>query len=109
MKKIMNKGQRLCQAKIFSVINAYPQAAGNSFPATTNALGSKSIGNIIPDNIVDGRKIRIENIDVLAVSFTAKPITLAIPNDTTIRIIRPTKCTPGFCGVFTSKVIGAIK
>ena len=108
MIKITNKGQRLCQVKVFSVINAYPQEAGNSFPAILNALGSKSAGNIIPDNMVDGRKIRMDNIDVLAISFTAKPMMLATPNDTAIKIIRPQKCAPGFSGIFTLKAIGAI-
>lgn len=106
--KITNKGQRLRQVKLLSVMNAYPHAAGNNFPAITNALGSISLGNIIPESIVEGRKIRMENMVVFAVSFTANPITLAILSDAAIRAISPTKYVPGCAGIFASKAIGAM-
>lgn len=106
--RIMNKGQRLCHIKLLSVMNAYPHVAGNNFPAITNALGSISLGNMIPESIVEGRNRRIENIDVFAVSFTANPITLAILSDTAIRVISPTKYVPGCAGIFASKATGAM-
>ena len=106
--RIMSKGQRLCQVKVLSVINTYPQVAGNSFPAITNALGSISLGNMIPESIVEGRNSRIENIDVFAVSFTANPITLAILSDTAVRVISPIKYVPGCAGIFASKATGAM-
>ena len=106
--KITNKGQRLFQVKVLSVINAYPHVAGNNLPAITNALGSISLGNMIPESIVEGRNNRIENIDVFAVSFTANPITLAILRDTTIRVINPTKYVPRCDGIFASKATGAM-
>ena len=87
-------------------MNAYPHVAGNSFPAITNAWGSISPGNIIPESIVEGRNNRIESIDVFAVSFTANPITLAMPSDTAIRVISPTKYVPGCTGIFASKANG---
>lgn len=108
VRKITSKGQRLCQVKILSVINAYPQVAGNSFPAITKALGSISLGNIIPESIVDGRNNRIENIDVFAIFFEANPITLAILSDTAIRVITPTKYVPGCAGILASKASGAM-
>ncbi len=98
----------MCHVKSLSVINAYPHAAGNNFPATANALGSISLGNIIPESIVEGRNSRIENMDVFAVSFTANPITLAILSDTAIRVISPTKYVPGCAGIFASKAAGAM-
>ena len=106
--KITSKGQRLRHAKFLSVMNAYPHVAGNNFPAITNALGSISLGNMIPESIVEGRNSRIENIDVFAVSFTANPITLAILSDTVIRVISPTRYAPGCAGIFASKAIGAM-
>lgn len=89
-------------------MNAYPHVAGNNFPTITNALGSISLGNMIPESIVDGRNSRIENIDVFAVSFTANPITLAILSDTAIRVISPTKYAAGCAGIFASKATGAM-
>ena len=106
--KITTKGQRLCQAKSPSVISAYPHVAGNTFPAITNALGSISLGNMIPESIVDGRNSRMENIDVFAVSFTANPITLAILSDTAIRATSPIIYVPGCTGTFASKTTGAM-
>ena len=107
-RKITSKGQRLCQVKVLSVINAYPHVAGNNLPAITNALGSISLGNMIPESMVEGRNSRIENIDVFAVSFTANPITLAILSDTAVRVISPTKYVPGCAGIFASKATGAM-
>ena len=106
--KITSKGQRLCQVKALSVINANPHVAGNNFPAITNGLGSIALGNMIPESMVEGRNMRIENIDVFAVSFTANPITLAMLSDTAIRVINPTKYVPGCAGVFASKAAGAM-
>ena len=82
--KITSKGQRLCHIKLLSVMILYPHVAGNSFPAITNALGSLSPGNMLPESIVEERDNRIEDIDVFAVSFTANPITLAILSDTAV-------------------------
>lgn len=42
------------------VIRSVP--AGNNFPATANALGSMSLGNIIPESMVEGRNNKIENM-----------------------------------------------
>ena len=107
-RKITISGQRVCTVKVLSIISRYPHAAGNSFPAISNGLGSRSTGNIIPDSIMDGRKSRMENMDVFAVSFTAKPIMLAIPRDAAIRIINPPQYVSGCSGIFASKAIGAI-
>ena len=89
-------------------MNAYPHVAGNNFPAITNALGSISLGNMIPESIVEGRNSRIEKMDVFDVSFTTNPITLAILRDTAIRAISPTKYVPGWAGIFASKATGAM-
>lgn len=60
-----------------------------------NACGSISLGNIIPDSIVDGIKSRMENMDVFAVSFTANPMILAMLSETAIRITSPPKYVSG--------------
>ena len=108
VRKIPHKGQSVCREKELLVISLYPHAAGNSFPAISNGLGSRSIGNIIPDSMMDGRNSRMENIDVFAVSFTASPIMLAALSDTAIRITSPPKYVPGCSGIFASNAIGAI-
>ena len=89
MRKIPSKGQSVCRENAESVINLYPHVAGNSFPTMANACGSISLGNIIPDSIVDGIKSRMENMDVFAVSFTANPMILAMLSETAIRITSP--------------------
>ena len=78
MRKIPSRGQSVCRENEESVINLYPHVAGNSFPEIANACGSISLGNIIPDSIVDGIKSRMENMEVFAVSFTANPMILAM-------------------------------
>lgn len=106
--KITSKGQRLFQINVLSVKNAYPHVAGNNLPAITNALGSISLGNMIPESIVEGRNNMIDIIDVFAVLFAAKPITLAMLSDTAIRVINPAKYVPGCAGIFASKATGAM-
>ena len=76
--KSKSSGKRLSTLKTFSAISLYPHVAGNSFPIVSNVFGSSSTGNIIPESMIDGKKTIIENIEVFAWSFTAKPIMLAI-------------------------------
>jgi hypothetical protein len=97
--KIKRNGKRLSHLKTLSVISLYPHVAGNSFPIVSNVFGSSSIGNIIPESMVEGIKIMIENIEVFAWSFTAKPIILAILRDTPIKTARLIKYLPGFSGI----------
>ena len=97
--KIKSSGKRLSNLKAFSASSLYPHVAGNSFPIVSNVFGSSSIGNIIPESMVDGKKTIIENIEVFAWSFTAKPIMLAILRDTTIKTARLIKYLPGFSGI----------
>lgn len=92
--KIKSSGKRFSALKRFSAISLYPHVAGNSFPVVLNAFGSSSIGNIIPENMIDGKKTIIENIEVFAGSFTAMPIMLAILSDTAIKMARLMKYIP---------------
>lgn len=64
--KNISSGKRLSNLKTFSVISLYPHEAGKSFPIVSNVFGSNSTGNIIPESMVDGKKIIIENIEVFA-------------------------------------------
>ena len=105
--KIKNSGKRLSNLNTLSAISLYPHVAGNNFPTVSNAFGSSSVGNIIPESMIDGKKTIIENIEVFAWSFTARPIMLAMPSDTAIKIARLMKCLPGFSGISASKASGA--
>lgn len=105
--KIKSSGKRLSNLKAFSASSLYPHVAGNSFPIVSNVFGSSSIGNIIPESMVDGKKTIIENIEVFAWSFTAKPIMLAILNDTAIKTARLMKYIPGFFDISALKASGA--
>ena len=58
--KIKSSGKRLSNLKAFSASSLYPHVAGNSFPIVSNVFGSSSIGNIIPESMVDGKKTIIE-------------------------------------------------
>lgn len=64
--KIKSCGKRRSNLKTFSAISLYPHVAGNSFPVVSKAFGSSSIGNIIPESMIDGKKAIIENIEVFA-------------------------------------------
>lgn len=97
--KIRSSGKRLWNFKAFSAISLYPHVAGNNFPIVSNTSGSSSIGNIIPESMIDGKKTIIENIEVFAGSFTARPIMLAILSDTAIKTARLMKYTLGLFGI----------
>ena len=103
---INRNGKRLSNVKTLSVISSYPHEAGNSFPVVSNAFGSSSTGNIIPESMVDGKKTIIENIDVFAWSFTARPMILAIHRETAIKTARLMKYIPGFLGISALKTSG---
>ena len=49
--------------------------------------------------MVEGRKIIIENMEVFAWSFTARPMMLAILRDAAIKTARLTNYLPGFYGL----------
>ena len=57
--------------------------------------------------MIEGRKTIMENMEVFAWSFNARPIMLAMPSDTAIKMERETKYTPGFPGILASKASGA--
>lgn len=57
--------------------------------------------------MIDGKKTIIENIEVFAWSFTARPIMLAILNDTVVKIARLIKYILGFSGISALKISGA--
>ena len=97
--KNKSNGNKFPNRKALSDKSLYPHAAGNNFPVVSNTFGSSSIGNIIPESMVDGRKTIIENIGVFAWSFIAKPIMLATPSDTAIKMARPAKYIPEFSGI----------
>ena len=49
------KYHRFSRQKPFSNINRYPHEAGKMCPMASRKSGSKSIGNIIPESIIEGK------------------------------------------------------
>lgn len=105
--KITSIGNRFSSPKVPPVISLYPHEAGNAFPIVSSIWGSISAGNIIPESMIEGRKTIMENMEVFVWSFTARPIMLAMPSDTAIKMEREAKYTPGFSGILASKARGA--
>ena len=64
--RIAINGNRFSNRNALSVISLYPHEAGKIFPIVSNAFGSSSIGNIIPESMIEGRKMIIETMDVFA-------------------------------------------
>ena len=64
---------------------------GNSFPTMANPSGSSSMGNMIPESMMDGKKSNMENMDVFAGSLRANPKMLAMLRDTPIKMARVPK------------------
>lgn len=83
--RITAKGHRFPKVKLVSDISRYPQVAGTIFPRFLKSPGSRSTGNIIPDSMIDGRKISWDTMVSFAWFFIASPRTLPIPKDTAIK------------------------
>ena len=64
--RIAINGNRFSNRNALSVISLYPHEAGKIFPTVSNVFGSSSIGNIIPESMIEGRKMIIETMDVFA-------------------------------------------
>ena len=64
--RITASGSIFSSRNVLSAIALNPHAAGKILPAISNAFGSSSIGNIIPESMIEGRKMMIENIEVFA-------------------------------------------
>ena len=62
----------------------YPHVAGNSFPIVSSKSGRKDAGNMIPDNIIEGRKTIWLNMVSFAWFFIARPNTQETDKDTII-------------------------
>ena len=107
--RIAINGNRFSNRNVLSVISLYPHEAGKIFPTVSNAFGSSSVGNIIPESMIEGKKTIIETIEVIAWSFTAKPIMLARLSDTPMKIARVIKYRPGLSGILALKASGAAK
>lgn len=107
--KIRINGKNIIISKVLLVIIFIAWVVGNIFPIVSNAFGSKLIGNIIPDNINDGKKINWENIVIFEEFFTTSPSNVPIDKETIIKIINAKKYSGIFEGIGASKAIGAIK
>ena len=56
--RITTSGNKFSSWNVLSAITLYPHEAGKIFPTISNAFGSNSIGNIIPESMIEGRKMR---------------------------------------------------
>ena len=56
-----------------TVILWYPQVAGNNLPILMKMSGNKSVGNIIPESIIDGKNKACDAIVSLLVLFKNIP------------------------------------
>ena len=90
-KKIKIRYHRLSKQNPLSNINRYPQEAGKIPPMASRILGSKLIGNIIPESIIEGKKTNCAIIVSFAWFFTINPKTLPMLNETIIYITRAKK------------------
>ena len=106
---MINSGKNIFISKVLLIIIFIAWVAGNIFPIVSNAFGSKLVGNIIPDNINDGKKINWENIVIFEEFLTTSPSNVPIDKETIIKIINAKKYSGIFEGIGASKAIGAIK
>ena len=83
--------------------------AGKILPITCNTLGSIATGNIIPDNMIDGKKtscVRHSHFRLALLKNTPK--TIPILKLTMINKITPNKYIKIFSGICALKIIGAL-
>lgn len=73
------------------VIVLKAHAAGNNLPTYSSAFGNISIGNIIPDNMMDGRKTICEIMVSFDIFFITSPKTHPILSVVAINTARDTK------------------
>lgn len=107
--RIAVRGSRLSALKPLLSSNLYPQAAGNNFPAAASEPGSRSAENIIPESIMDGRKISWEIMVSFAWFLRESPRTQPTERDTVIKIASALKYKGKFDGTEASKITGAAR
>lgn len=103
------RGSRLSELKPLLSSNLYPQAAGNNFPAAASEPGSRSAENIIPESIMDGRKISWEIMVSFAWFLRESPRTQPTERETMIKIVSAPEYRVGFGGTDAPKITGAAR
>lgn len=108
--KIINiSGITLISSKLsVKYIASNAQVAGNKTPIFFKKDGSISVGNIIPESIIEGRKINWEIIVNFDVLFIKIPSRVPRLNEDTKNSERIKKYTKRLLGVFELKAIGEI-
>ena len=106
---IISNGINNSALNVLFVITFNPQVAGNKLPALTNMFGNIFTGNIIPDNISDGKNNSWDIIVSFDVVFIYTPSTVPSDNDTVKNDASDMKYTTKFVGTFASNIIGAVK
>jgi len=106
---IISNGKNNSTVNVLLVITFNPQVAGNILPTLTSMSGSIFTGNIIPDNISDGRNNSCDIIVSFDVVFIYIPSTVPSDNDTRRNDFSDMKYTNKFSGTFASNIIGAAK
>ena len=106
-KKTRIRYHRFSRQKPLSNINWYPQEAGNIRPVISRKRGSKSMGNIIPESIIEGRNTNCAIIVSFAWFFIISPKILPMLNDTIMYIASAKKKTRSCSGKTASNNLEA--
>ena len=84
-----------------------PHVAGKIPPIDCKTFGSISTGNIIPDSIIDGKKISCDTIVNFVVLFTVKPSIVPIEREAIMKSSSVTKYMKRLEGILASKIKSA--
>jgi hypothetical protein len=106
---IISNGINNSTVNVLLVITFNPQVAGNILPAFINMFGNILTGNIIPDNISDGRNNSCDIIVSFDVVFIYTPSTVPSDNDTNRNDASDMKYITKLVGTVAPNIIGAAK
>lgn len=84
-----------------------PHVAGKISPIDCRIFGSISTGNIMPESIMDGKKISCDIIVNFDVLFTVNPSIVPTEREAMIKISSVTKYIKRFVGTLASNTICA--
>ena len=80
------RNHKILGSELVNILN--PHVAGKRKPTFFKTLGSISVGNMIPDSIMDGKNSIWENIVSLDILFIYKPSTTPIEMQVIKKMLR---------------------
>lgn len=86
-----------------------PQVAGRIFPTVCKLSGSSATGNMMPDSIMEGRKMSCVAIPTLEELFIKSPKTMPTQRLAIVTKSKSKKYCTKFAGITASKNTGAVK